>query len=67
MYDLKAEQMNVQRTWSQKLMLYEFELSHDISEETKNICCAKGKGSIDLSAVTRWLKKFRSSCKNLDD
>ena len=48
-------------------MLYEFKLHHNAAEVTKNICCAKVEGAVDLSVVTRWLKKFLSSCTNLAD
>ena len=36
-------------------------------DPTKNICCVKDEGAVDYSIVTRLLKKFYSSCKNLDD
>ena len=29
--------------------------------------CVKGKDAVDHSILTRWFKKFRSGCKNLDD
>ena len=32
-----------------------------------NICCAKYKGTVDHSTVTRWSKKLCSGCKNLDN
>ena len=48
-------------------MLYEFELGPNDIEATQNNCCVKSKGAIKLSIVTRWLKKFHSGCKNLDD
>ena len=48
-------------------MLNKFKLGHNAVEETKNICCTKGKGTIDQSTVTEWLMKFHSGCKNLDD
>ena len=34
---------------------------------TRNFCYMKGEGPVDYNTVARWLKKFRSSCKNLDD
>ena len=67
MCDLKAAQMNVQHSLIRKLMLYEFEPGHNATEATKNICFAKGEGAVDHNTVTRWFKKFRSGCKNLDD
>ena len=49
-------------------MLYNFKLGHNITESTKNICCAaKGEGAVDHVTVTRWFKKFCSVCKNLND
>ena len=51
----------------EELMLYESELGNNAAEATKTICCAKGEGAVDDSTVTRWLKKFCSGCKNLDD
>ena len=29
----------------------EFELVHNAAKTTKNICCAKGEGAVDLSTV----------------
>ena len=48
-------------------MPYNFELGHNAAEATKNICCAKGRSAVGHSTVTKWLKKFYSSCKNIDD
>ena len=45
-YNLKAVQMNVQRSLIWKLMLYVFESDHDAEEETKNICYEKYKGTV---------------------
>ena len=47
-------------------MHYEFELGHNVEEETKNICCMKDKDTVDHSAVTRWLKNCLC-CKKLDN
>ena len=35
-------------------------------KQPKNICCVKD-GVVDHRAVTRWLKKFCTGCKSLDD
>ena len=48
-------------------MFYEFKLSLNTEEVPKNISCMKGEGVVDHSRITRWFKKFRSGCKNLDD
>ena len=56
--------------WAMKfreLILYEFKLGHDTIEAIKNICCAKNKGTIDYSIVTKWFKKFYLGYKYLDD
>ena len=37
------------------------------SNWTKNICCAKGNGTVDHNTITRWFKKFCLACKNLDN
>ena len=34
-------------------MFYDFELCHDVMEETKNICCTKSEGVVDQSTVIR--------------
>ena len=47
-------------------MIYESELSHNAAEATKNICGAEDEGVVDHSRVIRWLKIFRSRCKNLN-
>ncbi|XP_029643946.1 histone-lysine N-methyltransferase SETMAR-like [Octopus sinensis] len=59
--------MSVQSSLIRELMLDKFELSHNAAEESKNICCAKGEVAVDFHIVTRWFKKFRWGCKNLDD
>ena len=51
----------------QELMLYMFELGYNAAEATKNICCAKGEGTVDHSTVNGWFKKFQPGCKNPDD
>ena len=40
--DLKAAQMNVQWSLNRDIILFEFELDHNVLKATKNICCAKG-------------------------
>ena len=60
--NLKATQMNVQRTLIWKLMRYELELSHKAAEAIKNICWEKGKYVVDYSN-----QNFRSGFKNLND
>ena len=64
---MKAAQRNLQGGLICKLMLYEFQLGYNVMETTNNIRCRKDEGAIDLSTETRWLKKFRSGCKNLDN
>ena len=48
-------------------MLYEFKQGHNTAEAMKNICCAKGKGAINHSTVTRWFKKFCSNYKSFNN
>ena len=50
-----------------KFSNYWFELSHNVAESTKNICCVKGEGAVDHNRVTRRLKTFRSGCKKFED
>ena len=33
----------------------------------QKFCCVKGEGEVDHSTITKWIRKFRSACKNLDD
>ena len=40
--------MNVQHSLIQELMFYELELNHNITEATKNICCAKVKVQLKI-------------------
>ena len=63
----KATQMNVQHNLIQKFKLYEFELSHNVVESTKNICCIKIESTVNHITITRWFKKFCFSYKNLDN
>ena len=44
-----------------------FKLGHNAMKAIKNICCMKNEGKVDHNTVTRWLKKFHSSCKNVHD
>ena len=53
MCDLKATQMDIQRSLIRKIMLFEFELDQNAAEATKNICCAKGEYAVDHSVVRR--------------
>ena len=62
MCNLKAAQMNVQRSLILEIMFYGFELSY--GSDPKYL---KGEGAVDHRTVTRWFKKFRSRCKNLDN
>ena len=64
--DLKAVQMNMQHNILQKFVLYKFKWPLRRESDPK-ICCAKGKGTFDLSTITKWLKKFFSGCKNIDN
>ena len=59
--------MNMHSSLIQKLKLYEFEMVQNTVEATKNICWAKDDGAVDYSVVTRWVKKFCTGCKNLND
>ena len=65
--NLKATLMNMQFSLIRGLGLYEFELSHNAADQTKTILCTKVKGTVDNSTVTRWLRRFCSGSKNLDD
>ena len=47
---------------NERVTLSEFEPDHLALEAPKNICCAKGKGAVDL----RWFQKFCSSCRKHD-
>ena len=67
LYDLKAESMNVPSSLMWALMIYEFELGYKAAEAVKNMCDMKGEGTIDHITESRWLKKFKLGCKNLND
>ena len=57
----------MQRNQIQELLLFEFEVGYNTTEANRNICCVKGEGGVDGSIENKWLKKFRSGFKNLDD
>ena len=63
--DIISSQMNVQSSRIRKLLLYEFDLSQNPAEATKNICYSKGEGAVDQSYQV--IGKFRLNCNNLDD
>ena len=65
MCDLKTARMNTHQL-IQKLMLYKFELGHNVTEPTKNICCARREGAVNHSSITRWFEKLCLVCKNFD-
>ena len=66
--DMKATKLKKKVTQSNsKRIHYKFELDHNDVEARKNICFAKSKGAFDNNIAARWLKKFRSGYKNLDD
>ena len=65
--DFKVAQIIKQCSLIRELMFYEFELSHNTAQVTKNTFCTKIEGVVDSSKVNKWLKKFLSDCKNLDD
>ena len=48
-------------------MLHKFEQGQNTMEATQDICCVKGEGTVDGNIVTRWLKKFCTGRKNLDN
>ena len=52
MCDLKAAQMNRQRTLIEEIMLYELELNHKTVEATSNICFAKDVDVVHHNTVT---------------
>ena len=47
-------------------MFYGFKLGHNVREATKNIYFEKGDSTVDHRTVSRWFKKFRTGCKNID-
>ena len=66
---LLHSELNLKAAWVKvqlELLLYEFELGHNATKATKNICCAKDHAFVH-STETRWFKKFHSGSKNLDD
>ena len=66
-WNLKAAQMNVQGyCLIRKLMLNKFGLGHNAPEENQNIYIAKVKGAVYHNTLTKRLKNFLSSFKNLD-
>ena len=65
--DLKTTQMKVQWSLIQELMFYEFGLDHNTVEATINVCGAEDEGTVAYYTVTKWVKKFGSGCKYLDE
>ena len=47
--------------------LYDLKLRLNVSEATKNISYPRGENAVDGNTETRWLRKFRLGCKNLED
>ena len=63
MYDLKAAQKNMQCGILREFMFYEFNLCHNATEVTKDICCAKVEGIVDPS--NQRVHQIHSSCNDL--
>ena len=53
MWDLKAQQMNIQQSLIWDLILYKFELNHNAIEETKKIYCTKDKHAVDHRRINK--------------
>ena len=62
-YDLKATQMNMQRSLVQEILLFEFKLGHNAADIKIRV---EWKVKVELITVTRWFKKFCWGCKNLN-
>ena len=60
-------QMNMQCSLIQELMVYEIRRCHNAIETSKDIYCAKEEGTVDYSTKTKWFKKSHLGCKNLND
>ena len=60
-YQLKDAKMNVKRSLSGEVMLYEFKTRHNVAETTKNICCAKGGGAADHNTVNQMVQEISPS------
>ena len=59
--------MNVQYSLIREIIRYEFELSHNAAETTKNNWDAKDECTVDQNRESRWFNKFCSDFKSLDD
>ena len=59
--------VSMQHRLHQELRFYIFTLSHNTVRATKNICCLKDEDAIDHTTVTKWVKKFCSTFKNLNN
>ena len=51
--------MSDQRLKIRQLLQYEYQLCHNASEATRNICNAEGADFINDSTARRWFKKIR--------
>ena len=60
---MKAAQMSVQRCLNREIVLYEFDLGHNVPEGTKNLFCTKGEVTVDHNTVIGWLQEPRPSGK----
>ena len=51
--------MSDQRLKIRQLLQYEYQLGHNASEATRNICNAEGANFLNDSTARRWFQKFR--------
>ena len=65
-YDLKVAKRNMQYILIQKHMIYECELDHNATKESRNICCAKGKVAVDHNTIAKLYHTLQKYCKFFD-
>ena len=50
-----------------EILLYEFQLGHNVADAIRNIHRAKGEASLKKSVAYRWFKKFESGVTDIKD
>lgn len=59
--------MDLSREQTRLLILHEFRLGRNGSEAARNICQSMGEGTVSITTVTSWFKKFRDENYELMD
>lgn len=59
--------MNDEKCLIREILLYEFQLGHNVAEAIRNIHKAKGEAALKKSVAYEWFKKFKDGVTDVND